>query len=147
MNDPVFLAPNFAVTSAMSAEDFAVAARLGFRSIISNRPDGEAADQLSAAEGAGHATAAGLAYLHVPAAKLDLFTDPVVDGMRDAMMTLDGPILAHCASGLRSAIAWAAASARTEDVDGILAALEKAGFNLAFLRDDLDQQVQRGRGI
>jgi sulfide:quinone oxidoreductase len=120
---------------------------MGFRSIISNRPDGEAVDQLPAAEAIDQASQAGLAYRHVPAAKLDLFTDPVVDGMRDAMAMLEGPILAHCASGLRSAIVWAAASARSQDVDGILAALDKAGFDLAFLRDELDEQAQRGGGI
>jgi sulfide:quinone oxidoreductase len=147
MNEPVFITPQFAVTSAMAAEDFPTAAAMGFRSIISNRPDGEAVDQLPAAEAADQASQAGLAYRHVPAAKLDLFTDPVVDGMRDAMAMLEGPILAHCASGLRSAIVWAAASARSQDVDGILAALDKAGFDLAFLRDELDEQAQRGGGI
>ncbi len=144
MNNPVYITPKFAVTSAMSADDFRVAAELGFRAIVSNRPDGEAQDQLSAADAAVHAERAGLTYRHIPAAKLDLFTDTVVDGMRDAITTLDGPILAHCASGLRSAIVWAAASARTEDIDSILGALSTAGFDLAFLRDDLEEQAQRG---
>jgi hypothetical protein len=67
--------------------------------------------------------------------------------MADAVATLDGPSLAQCASGLRSAIAWAAASARTQDVDCVLKALEKAGFDLEFLRDDLEAQADRARWI
>ena len=67
--------------------------------------------------------------------------------MADAVASLKGPVLAHCASGLRSAIAWAAASARTQNVDCVLKALEKAGFDLEFLRDDLEGQADRARWI
>lgn len=147
MDTPIFITPDFAVTSALEPEDFEAAAALGFRSILSNRPDGEAEGQMTARAEAVHAWRAGLQFRHVPAPKLDLFTDSVVEAMADAVAGLDGPILAHCASGLRSAIAWAAASARTQNVDCVIAALEKAGFDLDFLRDDLEAQADRARWV
>jgi uncharacterized protein (TIGR01244 family) len=147
MEAPVFITPEFAVTSALAPEDFAAAAAMGFRSVLSNRPDGEAEGQMSAREESVHAWRAGLKFRHVPAPKLDIFTDEVVETMGDAVASLDGPILAHCASGLRSAIAWAATSARTQNVDCVLAALAKAGFDLDFLRDDLEAQADRTRWL
>lgn len=147
MKQPIFITPQFAVTDAMASEDFATAAAMGFRSILSNRPDGEADGQMNARQESVAAWRAALKFRHVPAPKLDLFTDRVVEAMGDAVASLDGPILAHCASGLRSAIAWAAASARTQNVDCVLAALRQAGFDLEFLRDDLEAQADRARWI
>ena len=123
------------------------AARLGFRAILSNLPDGEGADQLTGRDEAVLAWRAGLRFAHVPSSKLDLFTDPVVEGMEEAVGRLEGPILAHCKSGLRSAIVWAAASARSQPVDCVLERLTAAGFDLNFLRDDLDSQADRKRWL
>lgn len=147
MNKPIFITPEFAVTSALAPEDFAAAAAMGFRSVLSNRPDGETEGQLSGRAEAVLAWQAGLRFRHVPAPKVRIFTDEVVEAMSDAIASLDGPVLAHCTSGLRSAIAWGAASARTQRVDCVLEALEKAGFDLAFLRDDLEAQADRARWI
>lgn len=143
MEKITYITPHFAVTSELAAEDFPEAALLGFKAIISNRPDGEDGGALSARDEAVLAWRAGMRFAHVPAAKLDLFTDEVVEDMAHAVRRLDGPILAHCKSGLRSAIVWAAASARTQPVDCVLAALTDAGFDLDFLRDDLESQAHR----
>ena len=147
MKQPIYITPQFAVTDALAPEDFAAAAAMGFRAVLSNRPDDEAAVQMTARQESILAWRNGLKFRHVPAAKLDLFTDEVVEAMGDAVAALDGPILAHCASGIRSAIAWAAASARTQNVDCVMAALRKAGFDLDFLRDDLEAQADRARWI
>lgn len=147
MEKIVHITPTFAVTGALAPEDFAAVAALGFKSVISNRPDGEEAGQMPARVEAAHAWRHGLRFAHVPAEKLDLFTDPVVEGMADAVRSLEGPILAHCKSGLRSAIVWAAASARSQPVDCVLAALDAAGFDLDLLRDDLDRQADRRRWL
>src|SRR5690606_32492027 len=115
--------PTFAVTAELSPSDFAEVARLGFKAVIANRPDGEEEGQLTGRQAAVHAWRAGLTFQHIPAGKHDLFTDQVVDGLANAVATLEGPVLAYCKSGIRSAIVWAAASARSGDVDEILAAL------------------------
>ena len=47
----------------------------------------------------------------------------MVDGVSEALRELPGPVLVHCASGLRSAVAWAAAAARCQPADRVLEAL------------------------
>ena len=138
-----YITPDFAVTAALAPDDFAEAARLGFKAILSNRPDDEEAGQLTGRDEAVLAWRAGLKFAHVPSSKLDLFTDPVVEDMGKAVRRLDGPILAHCKSGVRSAIVWAAASARMQPVDCVLERLTAAGFDLDFLRDELEAQADR----
>ncbi|MGD9783622.1 MAG: TIGR01244 family sulfur transferase [Hyphomicrobiaceae bacterium] len=145
MTEIVYITPEFAVTGALGPDDFAEIAGRGFRAIINNRPEGEEEGQLSAQAAAPLAWRHGLVYRHIPAGKLDLFTDAVVGATEDALANLEGPVLAHCKSGLRSAIVWAAARARHIPVDDILAALEGAEFDLDFLRDDLEQQADRAR--
>ncbi len=142
-----WITPDFAVTSALEAADFAGLAQQGIASVISNRPDSEEAGQMPAKTEAVLAWRAGLVFRHVPAAKHDLFTDVVIEGMADALRGLKGPVVAHCKSGFRSAIVWAAASARSQPVDCVLAALDKAGFELDSIRDDLDAQADRKRWL
>lgn len=48
---------------------------------------------------------AGLRFRHVPVTVGDLFSDEPVDAMADALRELDGPIVAYCKTGLRSAVA------------------------------------------
>jgi uncharacterized protein (TIGR01244 family) len=143
VNKIIRLTPHFAVTGALLPEDFAEVARQGFKSVLSNLPDGESARHPSSASERDLAAKAGLGFRHVPAVKADVLSDRVVEGVIAALGELEGPVLAHCASGLRSAVAWAGAASRTEPVDQILATLEKAGFNLGALRDELQEQHGR----
>lgn len=132
------ITPHFAVTGALRPEDFPEAARLGFKAVLSNLPDGESSQYLTSAEEKVLAERAGLAFRHIPATKFDLFSDRVIDGTAAAARDVDGPILAHCASGARSAVAWAAAAALSQPADCVLAALKAAGFNLEGLRGELE---------
>jgi uncharacterized protein (TIGR01244 family) len=147
MDTITYITPNFAVTGALAPEDFRKIAALGFRAVVSNRADGEEDGQLTGRDEAVLAWRAGLAFRHVPAAKHELFTDPVVEGMADALNGLDSPVLAHCKSGLRSVVLWAAASARSGPIDCILDALRRAGFNPEGLHDELEAQAHRKRWL
>ena len=134
----VRITPHFAVTGALEPADFEAAAALGFRSIVSNLPDGELPAYPAAAEGARLAAGAGLGFRHIPVTKAEAFSERVVGGTVTALGELDGPVLAHCASGLRSAIAWAAAASRGQPVDGVLQKLAAAGLDLEGLRHELE---------
>lgn len=147
MHDIQFLTPRFAVTAALGEPDFERLAALGFKAIVSNLPDGEFEGQLTAKRAAALAWRAGLKFRHVPATKHDVLTDDVVEGLAEALSHLDGPVLAHCRLGTRSAIIWAAASARSQPVDCVLETLRKAGLDLDFLRDDLEAQADRRRWL
>jgi sulfide:quinone oxidoreductase len=98
------ITPAFAVTGVLRPEDIAAAPGLGFRSIISNLPDGEQAAAPTAGREADLAAAAGLGFRHIPATKFDVLSDEVIGQMDQALRTLEGPVLAHCASGIRSAV-------------------------------------------
>ncbi len=139
--------PAFAVSGRLDESDFAAIAVMGFRSIISNRPDGEDPSQLSAREEAVLAWRHGLRFAHVPAAKHDLFDDAVIESMGEALEELPGPILAHCASGMRSAIVWAAAAARSQGAECVLEVMAVAGLDLEVVRDELEQEPARRRWL
>ena len=143
MQKITFITPTFAVTSAMQPGEFAAAAALGFRCIVSNLPDGEDATLASAREEAVAAWRNGLTFAHVPVSKLDPLAGDVVERMADILLRTDGPVLAHCRSGTRSAIVWAAASARSRPVECVLEATRQAGFDLDFLREDFEHQKSR----
>jgi uncharacterized protein (TIGR01244 family) len=144
MEKIVYITPGFAVAAQLDAGDFEGIAKLGFKAIVNNRPDGEEEGQLPSHIAAAQAWGAGLAYSHIPAGKLDLFSDPVVDTAEAAIADAGGPVLAYCRSGTRSAIIWAAVSARGLPVDEVLSLLAKAGFDLDFLSDELEEQAALG---
>ena len=144
MNKIAYLTPNVAVTGALRPQDVSQAAAMGFKSIVSNLPDGESRAHPTSREEADLAARAGLGFRHVPTTKADVFSDRVVDGMVEALGTLEAPVLVHCASGGRSAIAWAAAASRFQPVEKVLGALRSAGFNLDAIRDDLIGQGAPG---
>lgn len=144
MHRIVQITPHFAVTGALQAADFREAAALGFRSIVSNLPDGEMASVPTSEQEAQLATEAGLGFRHIPVTKADVFSERVVGGTVEALSELPGPVLAHCASGLRSAVAWAAAASRGQPVDDVLARLAAVGFDLEGLRHEFEEQHDPG---
>ena len=144
MNRIAQLSPHLAVTGALTPQDIAEAAAMGFRSILSNLPDGESAVYPTSREEAELAERAGLGFRHIPATKVDVLSERVVDGVAGALAALEAPVLMHCASGVRSAIAWAAAASRAQSPDDVLAALRAAGFNLDQIREDLAAQHDPG---
>jgi sulfide:quinone oxidoreductase len=138
MNKVTHITPHIAVTGALQPADFAAIAAAGFKSVLSNLPDGESTAYPTSRQESELAARAGLGFRHVPATKADLFTSRVVDGVGDALSELPGPVLAHCASGVRSAVAWAAAASRYQSADRVLEALSAAGFNLEAVRGELE---------
>ncbi len=133
-----YLTPALAVTGELTLEDFPVLAAQGFKSIVSNRPDGEEAGQLTAQQEAAMAWRSGVAFRHVPAAKYEVLEYHVIDALEAALKSVPGPVLLHCKSGLRSAIAWAAVAVRAGSPLGeVVAAASAAGFNLDTMRAEI----------
>ncbi len=136
---------SIATGTAPLAGDLAAIKAAGFSTLIDFRLDGEAQTHEPDVTRRRAAEAVGLAYVRIPAAKHELFTDAVVAPAAELLVNARGPILAHCASGQRAAIVWAAATARREPVGDVLEALRAAGFDFEFLRDDLEAQADRSR--
>lgn len=93
---------DYAVSGQIAAEDIATIKANGFKSIISNRPDGEQPGQPSASEIAKAAEAAGLGFRHVPMVSGAPITADDATAMAEALDELEGPVFAYCRSGTRS---------------------------------------------
>lgn len=102
------LATDFAVTEQLRPSDLAEVATAGFRTIVCNRPDGEAGGQPSFAEVTDAARAAGLtaAYVPVPSGAKP---GPYANEFRTVFAAAQKPVLAYCRSGARSTALWKAA--------------------------------------
>ena len=104
------LTPALAVAPQLMPEAMTDAARLGFKSIINNRPDFEAGPtQPTSAQIEAAALAAGLVYRFLPVAPAYQSPDEIA-AFADLLQELPQPVLAFCRSGTRSARLYAAAN-------------------------------------
>jgi uncharacterized protein (TIGR01244 family) len=99
------VSPDFSAAPQITPGDVAAIAAMGFRSIMCNRPDGEAADQAPAAEIRAEAERQGLAFAHVPVVSGAITADDVAD-FEAALQALPGPVFAYCRSGARCQNLW-----------------------------------------
>jgi uncharacterized protein (TIGR01244 family) len=130
------------VAPQIVVEDIAALAAQGFRSIVNNRPDGEAADQPDNASLAAVAAGLGIAYRHVPVISGRL-QDSDVESFAHALAELPAPTLAFCRTGTRSTMLWALVAARTEPVDDVMRTAADAGYDLESMRARLQQEAVR----
>ena len=137
------VAEGFYVAPQLEPDDFAEAAVMGVRTVINNRPDGEAPDQLSDEEARALAEAQGLAYVHLPVVSGEMTPDHIA-AMRAAIAGHEGPFVAYCRSGTRSCHLWALARAASEDPDELIEAAATAGYDLHAIRPYLKEISQRG---
>ena len=123
------LTPALSVTPQMTVADVEAAKIAGFRSIICNRPDGEAADQTAFDEIESAATKAGMttSYLPVVSGKI---RDDEVDAFEQVMRSIPKPAVAYCKTGSRSATLWALGRVKTQPLTDVLATAKKAGIDL-----------------
>lgn len=131
MSDFRRVTDEFTTAPQISLDDLAEAARLGFRTVINNRPDGEAPDQPSSAQMEAAAGAAGLAYHHIPVTGGP--TPAQVEQTRALLETAEGPILAFCRSGTRSIVTWSLAQATSgaRHRDELVGLGRAAGYDLS----------------
>lgn len=120
------------VSTQVTAVDLAKAKAAGVTAIINNRPDGEEPGQPSAAENAAAAADLGLGYSHIPVAPGQYSLDEV-RAFQAAMTAADGPVLAHCKTGTRSASLYAIGEALDGRMsrDDILSLGQLLGLDLA----------------
>ena len=145
MPDVVPITPDFAVTGALRAEEFDAVAAQGYRMIINFLPDHETKAHVSSEEARRLCEKAGLIYVHIPAPMYGVFAEDVILAAQRAVAMQKTPVLAYCASGQRAAIVWAAVSVHSMPVDTVLGTLTIAGFDLGYIRDDLELQADRPR--
>ncbi len=131
------LTPFLSVSPQIAPTDLGTLAALGFKAVISNRPDREADDQPASADVAAAAERVGLAYRHIPVVSGKVGDDDVA-GFAAALAELKGPVLAFCRTGTRSSTLWALSEAGHLDPQAILATTAEAGYDLSALRPRLE---------
>ena len=132
INDRVSVSPQ------IDPADVTELARLGFKGIINNRPDGEEAGQPDGAAIRTVAETLGLRYTSIPVTQAG-FSHPQIEAMTTAIEEAGGPVLAYCRSGTRSCNLWALAEARGGRApDEIVDAGAGAGYDLNGLKPMLD---------
>jgi len=124
--------------------DMKALADQGVTTVICNRPDAENPPHLQAAAMQQAAEAAGLAFVYNPITG-GAMTQDNVDEQADAIAGSDGPVVAYCASGTRSTVAWAYGAVVDMSADDILAQAAQGGYQLEGLRPDLEAIAQAAR--
>lgn len=134
------LTDTLSVASQIDSSDIAMLATQGFRSVVNNRPDGEAGDQPDSESLASAARQAGLDYRHIPIIPGQLQNSQIV-AFVEALERMPGPILAFCRTGTRSTTLWAlgAVNQGTCGVDEVLKTAAQAGYDLAGVKPRLVQ--------
>jgi uncharacterized protein (TIGR01244 family) len=117
------------VSPQLSIADVAKAKAMGFRTLINNRPDGEAPDQPTSAEIEAAAKAAGLNYLYIPVRGI---SPDVAEQACAAIESSEGPVLAFCRSGNRSISCYSLGKhMQGHDRDELVATAAGAGYDLS----------------
>lgn len=134
LEDGVFVAPQIV------EEDFAEIAARGFRSVVDNRPDGEAEDQMPHEVARAAAERHGLAFRYEPVRNFDITEDAPVDAFAASLKELPGPILFYCRSGTRCTLLWAQASVERLGLAETVRIAEAAGYDLSPILDVLEER-------
>jgi sulfide:quinone oxidoreductase len=138
------LTPNVSVLPQPDAADIVELADRGYRSIISNRPDGESPDQPAWHDIKAAATARGMEAVHIPIVPSRI-TDADVRKFEQALEHLPKPIAAFCRTGTRSTLLWALANQASLTVDERIGIAARAGYDLEPFRALLEREGKHAR--
>lgn len=135
------ITPRYSVSPQISAEDIPAIVAAGFTCVICNRPDGEipASHHASVIEAA--AKAAGLTFVVNPLTH-ETMTPDRLQLQRQSLEASEGKVLAYCASGTRSTVAWMFGHADALDADTLLDAAAAGGYQLEALRPQIEYLAQ-----
>lgn len=128
------------VTGQLLAAQMQALAEQGVMSFINNRPDMEGPMQPLSEELEKTAQELGVDYHHIPMA--GGLTPGLLESSQTAFDNLPRPIVAFCASGMRSAALWAFAHVDKLGVEGVMNGVIAAGYNLEQIRGPLEARAK-----
>lgn len=118
------------VAGQLNANDMAEAARLGFRTVVNNRPDGEGGSgQPPSADVEAAARAAGMDFIYMPVVSGQISEDNIAD-FQKVLAQAKTPVLAYCRTGTRCCNLWALAEAPNAAASDIVSMAAGAGYDL-----------------
>ena len=131
------LSPEISVAGQLDIADIATAAKLGFRTIIDNRPDHEGGpDQPVARQLQAAAQQSGVGFHFQPVVSGGI-TAADVATFKTLLSSAEQPVLAFCRTGTRCAMLWALAQSGRQSAAEIIAAAAQAGYDVSALRTQL----------
>ena len=139
---PKRLSATLSVAAQIGVDDVATLAAQGFRSLINNRPDGEAAGQPDSVLIATMAARHGMTYRYLPVISGQV-QDADVEAFAQALAALPTPTLAFCRTGTRCTMLWALDAVRSQPLADVLHTAAVAGYDLDGLRSRLLQASPR----
>jgi len=128
------------VAPQISVQDVAEIAKLGFRTLVANRPDREEPGQPAMADIEAAAREHGLEWVFLPV-ESGTITDQDVDQFAPMIRNAEKPVLAFCRSGTRCTVLWALSAARETQPEEILSKAYRAGYDITGLIPRLAQQA------
>ena len=133
---------NISVAPQIALEDIADIAKLGFKTLVANRPDQEEPGQPSMADIEAEAKANGLNWVYMPVESGNI-TDEDVDNFAPMIRDAEKPVFAFCRSGTRCTILWALSAAREHQPEELLPKAQNAGYDISGLVPRMMQQSQK----
>jgi uncharacterized protein (TIGR01244 family) len=137
------IADDLYISSQLRPENVSTLKRLGIKTIVDIRPDGEAADQTPSAEiktvSIGHGL--GFHYIPVPHENIPF---SAVEALDQALTPQARPALLYCRTGRRAVRLLALVQASRVDgpgADAIMEMVRAAGFSADDLRDEISQRL------
>ena len=129
------------VAGQLLAAQMQALAEQGVMSFINNRPDMEGPMQPLSEDLEKIAQELGVDYAYIPMA--GGLTPGLIEATQTVFDNLPRPIVAFCASGMRSAALWAFAHVDKLGVEGVMEALSAAGYNLEQIRGPLEARATK----
>jgi sulfide:quinone oxidoreductase len=123
------ITPELSVTAQILPTDLAELNKLGFRSVVCNRPDGEAGDQPLFKEISRAAEDLGMVAVYLPVESGKVSDESAVE-FGQLFASLPKPVLGFCRTGTRSVTLWALSQAGKMPLPEILERSSQAGFKM-----------------
>jgi sulfide:quinone oxidoreductase len=130
------------VAPQLSVDDIAEAAKLGFRTLVANRPDGEEPGQPAMADIEAAARDTGMDWVYLPVESGNIL-DNDVDRFDAMIREAEKPVLAFCRSGTRCTVLWALSSARSKPAQDIISKARSAGYDIGGLAPRMAEQATK----
>lgn len=131
---------DIAVAPQINPDDVSEIAASGYRTIMNNRPDGEAMGQPENSAIEAAAKAAGLNYVYLPVIS-GRMTEEDVTSFAQVLKQAEGPVLAFCRTGTRCTNLWALARAGELPAVDIVEKAGAAGYDLSGLKPVLEARA------
>ena len=120
----------------IALDEIATLAEQGIKVLICNRPDGEEAGQLTAAQIETEASKHGITFLNIPVPGRIIPSDSLAEFSK-AIQSTNDKVHAYCRTGTRCSIFWGLNEAKSHSVEQTLEHASNLGIDLSQVIDQL----------